>query len=289
MVKCHLRDEDVKLLLTNLPRSLEELNLVENYCRCKGISSLTAIIVNEGGDNCPRLKRLNLTNQHPGELGGGNLDLSLLGGALRSKDTTLVDLDLSFNLLNGTDIRCLVDALSGEMTTLQTLNLMGNKLDDMAMAYIGKHLPRISGLRRLNLYANRFGEDGADALSKGLETNYFMLELSMPRGFVVPDRIDFLLALNRGGRCLLDHCRRPLQHQKHGDKQNDEEDDDNDAGKHINSKRPCVPLGLWSLVLERLNGQTEMPPSMKAAVLFYLVSEGQAAFEVAESRYSTKR
>jgi hypothetical protein len=234
---CQLRDDDLKLILPNLPPTLEVLDLVANYCRSDGMAALVALLLKEDRN----LVSLNLTNQHPGEF-GGSLDLSLLGLAIVS-NTTLRHLDVSFNLLSTNDIRCLVAALS-KNTSLETINLMSNQLDDHSMQLIGKYLPRMRGLQKLSIAANRFGEDGANGLLQGLLTNVYLTQLSMPRGFAASDQIDYFLALNQGGRRLL------LEGKKH---------------------EANVPSGLWSLIFERVNTLYHSQLSIQASVLFHLL------------------
>jgi hypothetical protein len=237
--RCKLRDDDLQVLIPNLPSSLQSLDLTDNYCRTQLLPFITAAN--------PNIQSLNLTNQHPGEF-GGSLDLSQLRQDM-SVNTTLNHLDLSFNMLSLNDIRGLIDAL-GTNASLRTLNLKSNQLNDMALEYIGERLPLMKGLRYLNVTANRFGDHGADAMCEGLKQNYSLTHLQLPRGFAAEEDIHYLLALNQGGRRLL----------------------------HRNKVRPLVPVGLWPLVLQRINGlETEnLSGAMKASVVFFLLQEGPA-------------
>jgi Ran GTPase-activating protein (RanGAP) involved in mRNA processing and transport len=233
---CRLRDDDLKVIMKTLPPTIQVLDLALNYCRSDGMAAIVAILLQEDHG----LESLNLTNQHPGEF-GGTLDLSLLGLAVMSNHV-LRHLDVSFNLLTTNDLSNLVAALS-KNTTLESINLMSNQLDDHTMLLIGNYLPRMRGLQKLTITANRFGEDGANALLQGLMTNVYLAELSMPRGFDASDGIDYYLALNRGGRRLL-----------------------------LEKKRESiVPLGLWSLIFERVNSLYQSQPSMCASVLVHLL------------------
>ena len=238
LTHCCLKDEDLKVIVKHLPVSIQTLDLTGNYCRSEGAAALAGVLL----DNAyQQLETINLTNQHPGEC-GGSLDLSLLGLAIVS-NTSLRHLDLSFNMLSCLDIQSLVASLA-KNRTLCSIHLMGNVLDDRAMHFIGKYLPRIQALACLNILANRFGETGADALLHGLTTNVVLCDLPMPRGFMASERIDYYLALNRGGRRLLHN------------------------GGSLTA--PC-PLSLWKLVLGRVNGLYENDPSMRATVLFHLL------------------
>ena len=237
---CQLRDDDLKIILSSLPPTLQVLDLECNFCRSDGMAALVAILLREDRN----LVSLSLTNQHPGEFGGETLDLSLLGLAIMSNQT-LEHLDVSFNLLTTNDIRSLIASLS-KNSTLKTINLMSNRLDDHSMQLIGIYLPRMRGLQKLSITANRFGEDGANGLRQGLLTNVYLTQLSIPRGFDASDQIDYLLALNQGGRRLLL-----------------EENKENETS--------APPLGLWSLILERVTVLYHSQPFLEASVLFHLL------------------
>ena len=244
---CRLRDSDLKVIVANLPPTLKQLELVSNYCRSDTMAAITAQLLHDQTDSSfPALESINLTNQHPGEY-GGSLDLSLLGLAIPS-NSTLQHLDVSFNLLTTDDIRSLIAALS-KNTTLKTLNLMSNQLDDGSMKWIGQYLPRMKGLQSLSVQSNRFGEDGANALLQGLVANVYLTTLSMPRGFAASESIDYLLALNQGGRRLLIQ---PTAERN-------------------------VPMGLWALILARVYQKYPQQPTLEASVLFHML-QGQVLF-----------
>lgn len=236
LAHCRLSDEHLKVVIKRLPRSIKKVDLSGNLCRSDGAAALAGILLQEDR----ALMSLNLTNQHPGEC-GGSLDLSLLGLAIVS-NRALQQLDLSFNMLSIYDIQSLVASLV-KNTTLRSINLMSNVLDDRAMQLIGKYLPRIRGLDSLNIEANRFGENGADALLNGLRTNMYLCDLAMPRGFMASEQIDYYLAINTGGRRLL----------------------------HENSQSPPYPLALWQLVFERVNRLYEKEKETRATVIFHLL------------------
>jgi hypothetical protein len=239
LADCGLRDDDFKILLPNIAPSIDFLDLSGNYCRTH-IKSIN-----------PTLKSLNLTNQHPGEF-GGSLDLSDFNVSMTS-NLCLQELDLSFNMLTIHEIYGLVRSLKTNVT-LQSLNLMNNQLDDKAIQYIGEQLPHMKGLRRLDITANRFGDQGADALYNGLKKNVCLTHLLMPLGFAAQDDIMYLLALNKCGRRLL------LYNSQHG-------------AEDSRSCRPSLPLGVWPLILARVNmlSKHEMSQSMKASALFFLL------------------
>ena len=254
-VKCHLRDDDFEILFpqdNNLPSSIQYLDVMDNYCRSYLITKF----------NYSNLRCINLTNQHPGEF-GGSLNIQLLSLILQS-NTTVEELDLSFNMVAQYELTTLVDALQ-ENTTLKKLSLMNNYLGDTAIQYIGSHLPQLEGLESLNITANRFGDHGASALLDGLKQNYHLKRIEMPRGFAVQDEILYLLALNQGGRRLLER-----------------ESDDDSANSIQASPRSTLPLGAWSLVFERIN---RLPHDdvfcqpLRASVVYFLLQHGPALFE----------
>jgi hypothetical protein len=138
---------------------------------------------------------------------------------------------------------------------------MNNYLDDTAIQYIGSHLPKIEGLEHLNITANRFGDYGACALLDGLKQNVYLTRIEMPRGFAAEDEILYLLALNQGGRRLL------------------ERNADNAVGVVQASTRPGLPPGAWSLVFERINRLPHddgFSQSLRASVVYFLLQHGPA-------------
>jgi hypothetical protein len=247
---CQLRDESVSLLVEQLIHhpTLLNLDLSGNYCRSDGMASIVKLLSQQEENNHPPLlQHLNLTNQHAGEF-GGSFDITNLGLAMRS-NCSLQSLDLSFNMLYDDDIQNLVAALSHKNnTTLKLLNLMSNQLTNKGISTIATNLPQWKGLQNLIVTCNRFGEEGARSLLDGLQENTELTHLGMPRGFAVSEDIQHLLALNQGGRKLL------LQ------------------TKH-------VPLGLWPLVLARVNEKNQSISLLttRATVMFYLL-QGPALF-----------
>jgi Ran GTPase-activating protein (RanGAP) involved in mRNA processing and transport len=232
---CQLRDSHVKILLSSLPPTLKKLDMQDNYCRSDGMAALVALLLKPSRN----IQSVNLTNQHPGEFGGG-LDLSLLGLSIPS-NASLRQLDLSFNMLTTSDIGSLIAALS-KNKDLETLNLSSNRLDDQTMHLIGNYMGRMEGLQKLSVVANKFGETGANALRQGLRKNGRIVQLSMLRGFSASEDIDYLLAYNRAGRRLL-----------------------------IENTTKCIPLGLWPLIFERINTQFDEATVERASAMSYMI------------------
>jgi hypothetical protein len=240
---CQLRDEGVSLLVEQLVHhpTLLNLDLSGNYCRSESMACIVKLLLQEDHP----LLHLNLTNQHAGEF-GGSFDITMLGLAMRS-NCSLESLDLSFNMLYDDDMPNLVVALT-KNTTLKLLNLMSNQLTTKGISTIAKYLSRWKGLQKLIVACNRFGEEGARSLLDGLQENTELTHLGMPRGFSVSEDISHLLSLNQGGRKLL------LQ-------------------------KEHVPLGLWPLVLARVNEKNQCISLLttRATVVFYLL-QGPALF-----------
>ncbi|KAG7352903.1 leucine rich repeat LRR-containing protein [Nitzschia inconspicua] len=253
LIKCKLRDDDFQALFPCLPSTLENLDLTGNYCR----HQFRGLLHSE-------VQCINLTNQHPGEF-GASLEFSQIGSDL-SSNKTLRSLDLSFNMLTIADIEGLVDALAlaGSHSCIESLNLMSNHLDDNAIQYMGSKLPEMLSLRRLDISSNRFGDEGAVALLRGLRHNVTLCHLEMPRGFEKEDEIRHLLALNWGGRRLLQQ--RPGREGRKKLSRN-------------SIKQPKVPLGLWPSVFERVNSLSVdnngiSHVNMRVSVMLFLLQEG---------------
>jgi hypothetical protein len=238
-----LCDERLALLLLHLPRSVKTLKLGNNYCRSEG----TAVLANLLMDQERRVKSIDLSLQHTGEW-GGSLDLSILSAAI-AYNFSLNHLDLSFNILTSDDIRTLMTALSNN-NSLQSLNLCKTGLDDALVQEIGQNLPNMTSLQYLNILANRFGDSGADALLRGLQSQVTLSKLDMPRGFSASEHIDYLLAINTGGRRLLM----------------------NTITGSDTKTRPACPLALWPFILERVNCLIA-DKCIQASALFFLMQE----------------
>ena len=237
-------DEELAALLLHLPHAVTTLKLGNNYCRSKG----AAILANLLRDTERKLHSIDLSLQHTGEL-GGTLDLSVLGSAL-GRNFSLRHLDLSFNMLSCKDIKCLIDAISTN-NTLYTLNLCKTGLDDALVQEIGENLPKMKSLQCLNILANRFGDSGADALLRGLQSHVRLRKLDMPRGFLASNQIDYILAINTGGRHLLMNCV---------------------TGGSDSESHPACPVGLWPFIFEHVNYRIA-DSNIRASAIFFLLQD----------------
>jgi hypothetical protein len=241
---CKLCDERLMLALSCLPQSVITLKLGNNFCRSQGAAALANLLM----DPTRVLHTIDLSLQHTGE-SGGSLDLNRLSLAL-VENISLRHLDLSFNILATDDIQCLVAALSTN-NTLLSLNLCKTGLNDAMVQQIGDNLPNMKSLHSLNLLANRFGDSGADALFRGLKSHFVLCKLDIPRGFLASEQMDYLLALNIGGRRLLTT---------------------NNNNSSDGKLSPACPIGLWPFIMERVTRRVA-DGNLQASVLFYLLQE----------------
>ena len=237
-------DEHLATFLMHLPHSVTTLKLGNNYCRSKGSTMLAKLLM----DAERKLHSIDLSLQHTGE-SGGSLDMSILSSALGC-NFSLRHLDLSFNILSSDDVTSLIDAISSN-NTLYTLNLCKTGLDDALVQELGESLPRMKSLQRLNILANRFGDSGADALLRGLQVHVRLCKLDMPRGFSASDQIDYILALNTGGRRLLMS---------------------RITGSSDTESNPACPVGLWPYIFERVNCHIT-DSNLRASAFFFLLQD----------------
>ncbi len=102
------------------------------------------------------------------------------------------------------------------------LYIARNKITDDGISEFAGMLPHITSLRRISLWGNPFGDHGAQALADGMKGNLEIEEMDLFRNFFCSDKITLYTHLNRAGRRLLHYPER-------------------------------VPLGLWPLVVSRIN------------------------------------
>jgi hypothetical protein len=172
--------------------------------------------------------------------------------------TTLQRLDISGNKLTDRDLLLLVISLKGN-TTLQSLNLRYCQLSEQAIQILASSLPYLSkNLTILDLSGITYREKSAMSLAQGLQHNYVLQELGTLRYSCSTARIEYYLDCNWGGR-------RALQ----------EEDE-----------KP-IPLGLWAHILARINrlplrqttGMRYLLPGRRESVLFSMLRGGPALLE----------
>ncbi|KAL1914938.1 uncharacterized protein VTP21DRAFT_7854 [Calcarisporiella thermophila] len=118
------------------------------------------------------------------------LDISYSNATLGSKDRmkclckmlqfnqSLVELNLSFSGLTGTDAQKLAKALERN-GTLECLNLEGNNIGIMGATAMSHLLRKNTGLQRLNLASNGLQIEGGRVLAKALKANRTLSSLNL--------------------------------------------------------------------------------------------------------------
>jgi Ran GTPase-activating protein (RanGAP) involved in mRNA processing and transport len=190
------------------------------------------------------LQKLDLSFQTSDE----RLDVRLLVDALRH-NTSLKILDLSNCGLDDEDVLLLGTLLCDSPDlSITELFIARNKITDRGISGLAAILPEVKSLRRLSLWGNPFNDLGAQALANGMRDNRRIEELDLFRNFFCSEKILLYTNLNRAGRRLLDSDHR-------------------------------VPLGLWPLVLSRINSQTFQGTSTNTSDLMFHMIRGPALFE----------
>ena len=214
---CSLGDDELSFIFMALKGHpcLQFLTLNGNKCGERGSREVADML---SAENCA-LQKLDLSFQRLDD--GKILDISPLMEAL-TKNTSIETLDLTGNGLQDKDadrIAC----VARHNTTIRELFLARNKFTDVGVTAIARSLPRMEGLRKLSLWGNPFGEEGARQLLNGMVQNMELCDLHLFRQFKCSHQIQYFTNINRGGRKLLQEP--PNQ----------------------------VPMSLWPLVLERTN------------------------------------
>eukprot|EP00980_Cylindrotheca_fusiformis_P019277 scaffold6591_cov106-Cylindrotheca_fusiformis.AAC.7 len=192
-----LEDEQVGELLQSVTTHpcLREVNISRNYCKTDGIRALSAVL--SPSASCS-LKSLDLSHQHTER--ANKLDISLLAPALAT-NTTLTNLNLSFNRLNDTDVESIAGSLVRNQT-LEELDLRANKIGIVGEQAIAEYLRTQPRLRKLFLFGNPLGEKGDAALLDAIAGNSTLEVLNL--GYTSPyyHEIQFYACLNQAGRRL---------------------------------------------------------------------------------------
>src|SRR5260221_194567 len=97
------------------------------------------------------------------------IDAALLE-RIKANDPTLVELHLTYQNLNDSDIQPLAEALA-QNTTLTTLNLNSNQIGDSGANSIAQALQVNTSLTTLYLYGNQIGAIGANSIAQALKVN----------------------------------------------------------------------------------------------------------------------
>jgi hypothetical protein len=142
-------------------------------------------------------------------------------------NTSLKVLQLAGNNLNDSYVASLL-GIFGERSTLEELNLFGNRITDSGVQMILHKLPSLKRLNCLWLGQNPFGLGAATDLVQAVrEANFSLEEVTIRTMDDDPKnemqvQLDFYAMLNRGGRKVF-------------------------------AADPAIPLPLWPVVLERAN------------------------------------
>ncbi|KAF7694154.1 NLR family CARD domain-containing protein 3-like [Silurus meridionalis] len=116
-------------------------------------------------------------------------DCAALTLALRSNPSHLRELDLSFNNIRDTGVKCLSAVLGNPRCKLETLSLSKCGVTDEGCATLTSALKsNPSHLRELGLSQNNVGDSGVNHLSSVMENPYFKLETLRLRNCGVSDK-----------------------------------------------------------------------------------------------------
>jgi hypothetical protein len=245
LMGCDLHDDHLAELLQGELKGVKILNLDDNHCHAHGSLAIARLLQRSSST----LEELNLSEQSPSsttdaeeeERHEQKIDILIISQALRC-NTTLQTLDLSFNRLDDSDVLALCTALV-DNDTLRNLDLRSNWISNVGIVSLSECcLIRMRGIRNLQLARNPF--DDTDELLEAVKLNVELEELGLDHHLMNYGEIQFYITLNKGGRRLL-----------------------KDSGQH-------VPLGLWPLVLERCHGLKRWSHD----VVFHLL-QGPVLFE----------
>jgi hypothetical protein len=163
-----------------------------------------------------RLSKLSLGYQNLWQ--SSRIDITAFARALR-RNKSITAMSLARNKLVDSDILLLATALACN-NTVQVLDLRENMLSDEGIAILANTIQHGTGIRIINLAQNPFQETGASSLLKAVETNHKLVDVHVNETTYKCSEIRYQTALNKAGRQLLFQS---------------------------------PPLGLWPLVLERIN------------------------------------
>lgn len=216
------------------------------------------------------------------------LDVPVMARALWEHNRTLKVLDMSDCFLDDADLDSIVDVLVGGEGKNKITNFGGsvgtpneleqvivprNQITDEGLKRLATKLPLIHGLKRISLWANPFDEEGAQALCCGLQRNMDLVEVDLFRNFSCTETIQYYTLLNRAGRRLLDESTTTtttdiafgggevaiVDAYGGGGDSSPYWEEAAHTSDPASTRRKPVPLGLWPIVLERLQ-KLQLPP-----------------------------
>lgn len=241
----HALDDDS---LAELIRALEHnpqlvsLDVSGNKCLHRGIAALATLL------DRTRLKILNLSCQCIDH--NEFMNLSLLVAAL-GRTSTLESIELRFNKLEDQDMAYLAAALSHN-TSIKFVDLASNKITNIGISILASRVPVMKGLLHLVLTNNSFDEKGALEFARALELNRTLQTVECDLSIRNYKKIRYYADLNWGGRRFL------LEK------------------NYINP----LPPALWPLVFERVNTMAgkDNGKERQADILYCLLRDGPALF-----------
>ncbi|KAF4080725.1 hypothetical protein AMELA_G00174580 [Ameiurus melas] len=182
LYKCGVSGERCAALTSALrsnPSHLRELDLSGNKLGDSGVKSLSAVLEN----HLCKLVKLLLRG-----CGVSGKRCAALTSALRSNPSHLRELDLSYNKLGDSGVKCLSALLENPHCKLEILRLCGCVVSDEGCAALTSALrSNPSHMRELDLSQHNLGDSGVKCLSAVLENPLCKLEKLKLRGCGVSD------------------------------------------------------------------------------------------------------
>ncbi|XP_076137443.1 NACHT, LRR and PYD domains-containing protein 12-like isoform X2 [Alosa pseudoharengus] len=169
LADCKLTEKSYEMVASVLqsPNSLQQLDLSDNYLGDSGVQLLSKGL---SSSNC-KIHTLRLTDCKLSERSCG-----IVASVLQSPNS-LIELDLSHNVLRDSGVYLLSKGLSSSHCKLQTLRLADCKLTDKLGEIVASVLQSPNSLLQLNFSNNDPGDSGVQLLSKGLSSSNSILQI----------------------------------------------------------------------------------------------------------------
>lgn len=189
LCQCHLEDEEVAIIVTQLRdhATLESLDLSVNYCQLEGTKAIAKML-----GSSKALKCLDLSCQ---DVWDDRSYFVHICEALKNPDCRLEALDIASNFLNDQHLGMLMDCLEVN-TTVQKVVLSDNSISDIGMACLSSSLPSLS-LKCLDITNNAY--TSVQILESGMARNTSFCSLQLDNH---SPQLVYFLALNQNGRYL---------------------------------------------------------------------------------------
>ncbi|XP_076137441.1 NACHT, LRR and PYD domains-containing protein 12-like [Alosa pseudoharengus] len=169
LADCKLTEKSYEMVASVLqsPNSLQQLDLSDNYLGDSGVQLLSKGL---SSSNC-KIHTLRLTDCKLSARSCG-----IVASVLQSPNS-LIELDLSHNVLRDSGVYLLSKGLSSSHCKLQTLRLADCKLTDKLGEIVASVLQSPNSLLQLNFSNNDPGDSGVQLLSKGLSSSNSILQI----------------------------------------------------------------------------------------------------------------